>query len=55
MHVEIERKGLLDKHISLGYAEYDQDWLERLATAIRHKYTIFIVIVDYFVYCLSPL
>ena len=30
MHAEVERKGLLDEHISLGYAEHEQDWLERL-------------------------
>ena len=27
---EIERRGLLYEHISLGYAEHEQDWLERL-------------------------
>ena len=30
MHVDIERKGLLDEKIILGYAEHEQDWLERL-------------------------
>ena len=30
MHVEIEGKGLLDEHISLGYAEHEQVGIERL-------------------------
>ena len=59
MHADIEGKGLLDEHISLGYVEHEQDWieellmfyLERLSMAIRHESTILIVIVDYCVYC----
>ena len=58
MHADIEGKGLLDEHISLGYVEHEQDWieellifyLERLSMAIRHEYTILIVIVDCCVY-----
>ena len=30
MHADIEGKGLLDEHISVGYAENEQDWIERL-------------------------
>ena len=59
MHADIEGKGLLDEHISLGYVEHEQDWieellmfyLERLSMAIQHEYTILIVIVHYYVYC----
>ena len=30
MHADIEGKGLLDEHISLGYAEHEHDWIEEL-------------------------
>ena len=30
MHADIGGKGLLDEHINLRYAEYEQDWIEEL-------------------------
>ena len=29
MHADIEGKGSLDDHISLGYVGHEQDWIER--------------------------